>query len=96
MSGASERASGGASGPLLTSRFFAVLNHRGLPRDDVVRSPKEISEKNGPNKSVWVAIPAEELVRPLLGPASIPPAAVISLKLDKLLTLKLLKMKQKI
>ena len=45
-----------------------------------------------------MAIPAVELVRPLLprlGPASIPPAAVISLKLDKLLTLKLLKMKQK-
>ena len=40
-----------------------------------------------------MAIPAEELVRPLLpllGPATIPPAAVISLKLDRLLTLKLL------
>ena len=57
-----------------------------------------VEKKNVLNKTVWVAIPAEELVRPLLprlGPASMPPAAVISLKLDKLLTLKLLKMKKK-
>ena len=70
MSGASERANGQASGPVLTSRFFALLTHRGLSEEgdrnktEEIRFMEKIRRKHlFSNLGEFLAFPAAECQR---------------------------------
>ena len=51
MSGASERAIGRASGPVLQCVFFAVLDHSAGPKNEKPSASKERKERTAKSKS---------------------------------------------